>query len=206
MPKDTNATAAQQHSPKKIGLPPLLIRLTRLVLSPIAAIAIVIRNLPKLTIGLLTAAGMPVTVLMTAASRKNRINQGKILERRKLPLDFSFSFRERYSARMKVMGMIASVRVSLTIVASVSAVSLPTALLQVVAAATTEEVSFTAVPAKTLVAHAKRHAGGGKEKCGQYVKEKNRGDGFCHILIIRIDDRSGSCYGGTAADRRTDAD
>ena len=90
---------------------------------------------------------MPVTVLMTAASRKNRINQGKILERRKLPLDFSFSFRERYSARMKVMGMIASVRVSLTIVASVSAVSLPTALLQVVAAATTEEVSFTAVPA-----------------------------------------------------------
>ena len=147
MPKDANATAAQQHNPKRIGFPPFLIRLTRLVLRPIAAIAMVIRNLPKLTIGLLMVAGIPVTVLMTAASRKNRINQGKILARLKLPLAFCFSLRERYKASTKVIGMMARVRVNFTMVAKVKAVSLPTALLQVVAAATTEEVSFTAVPA-----------------------------------------------------------
>ena len=147
MPKDANATAAQQHSPSRIGFPPFLIRLTKLVLSPIAAIAMVIRNFPKLTIGLLTAAGILVMVLTTAAIRKKRINHGKILASLKLPLAFCFSLRERYKASTKVMGMIAKVRVSLTMVASVSAVSLPAALLQVVAAATTEEVSFTAVPA-----------------------------------------------------------
>lgn len=47
----------------------------------------------------------------------------------------------------KVMGIIAKVRVSFTIVARDNAVSLPAILLHVVAAATTEEVSLTAVPA-----------------------------------------------------------
>ena len=146
-----------------------------MVLSPIAAIAMVIRNFPKLTIGLLTAAGILVMVLTTAAIRKKRINHGKILASLKLPLAFCFSLRERYKASTKVMGMIAKVRVSLTMVASVSAVSLPAALLQVVAAATTEEVvvySRAGPHAESLIAHAQRHAGSGKEKCGQHVKRK----------------------------------
>ena len=53
-------------------------------------------------------------------------------------------FRVRHRARIKVMGMIISVRVSLTMVASSPAVS-----LKAKPAATTEEVSLMAVPAQT---------------------------------------------------------
>ena len=60
------------------------------------------------------------------------------------PADFSFSVLQKAST--KVIGIIARVRVSFTIVA-VSKVLLPCIPSQAVAAAVTDEVSLTAVPA-----------------------------------------------------------
>lgn len=49
----------QQHRPTKIGFPPLLISFTILVLSPIAAIAITIKNLLSVLNGTNTLLGTP---------------------------------------------------------------------------------------------------------------------------------------------------
>ena len=46
MARLTTAMQNQQISPSRIGLPPVLISLTKLVLRPIAAMAIAIINLP----------------------------------------------------------------------------------------------------------------------------------------------------------------
>lgn len=87
-------------------------------------------------------------VVITDARIKYRINMGKIFRK------FTFSPPEvlvlvRYNARTSVIGMIASVLVSFTVTA-LSSVLFPRWYMesQVDAAAVTEEVSFTAVPAK----------------------------------------------------------
>ena len=92
-------------------------------------------------------AGSENTVVTTAASRKKSINIGNALFKLNVfsPL---FSFLAVHIANTKVIGMIASVLVRFTIVAA-SRVLLPWIPSQAVAAAVTDEVSFTAVPAKS---------------------------------------------------------
>ena len=89
-------------------------------------------------------------VVITDAATKYKINIGKICfnDTCFCPSLF-FSLRERRKASTKVIGIIASVRVSFTVTA-VSSVALPSPHIvsQVEAAAVTDEVSFTAVPAK----------------------------------------------------------
>ena len=111
-----------------------------------AAIAITIKNLLSSLIGSVIVAGSENTVVTTAASRKKSINIGNALFKLNVfsPL---FSFLAVHIANTKVIGMIASVLVSFTIVAA-SRVLLPWIPSQAVAAAVTDEVSFTAVPAK----------------------------------------------------------
>ncbi len=92
------------------------------------------------------------TVVMTAAMIKYRMNIGNALFKLNLPdvfPSFAADFA-RTSESTSVIGMIASVRVSLTVTAVLS-VSLPRfhMLSQVEAAAVTDEVSLIAVPAKT---------------------------------------------------------
>ena len=91
------------------------------------------------------------TVVITDAITKYKINIGKALFKLKpsaLPLSFALFFA-RAIASIKVIGIIASVRVSFTVTALCS-VSLPRfhILSQVDAAAVTDDVSLIAVPAK----------------------------------------------------------
>ena len=72
----THAMPTQQHSPIRIGLPPVRTSLTILVFRPIAAIAMTIKNLDSALNGEKAAAGMPAavqTVVTTDASTKNRM-------------------------------------------------------------------------------------------------------------------------------------
>ena len=144
--------AVQQQNPIKIGFAPDLINLIRSVLRPIAPIAIIIINLLRFFIGVKKAAGtlkkLVHTVVISEAAMNQSMKNGKIfLISTFLPsVD---SFLVRIKARLRVIGMIASVRVSFTVTA-LSSVALPSPyiLSQVEAHAVTEEVSFTAVPAK----------------------------------------------------------
>ena len=86
------------------------------VFNPIAAIAITIKNLLKSLIGAVIVVGKLNTVVIIDAKTKKRIKYGKIFLRFTLLLFFSLS-RVRLKARTRVIGMIASVLVSLTIVA-----------------------------------------------------------------------------------------
>ena len=61
-----------------MGLPPLLTRLTRLVFSPMAAIAMAIINLPMEGSSARKGKLLPTSVFTTAASTKYRINIGKM--------------------------------------------------------------------------------------------------------------------------------
>lgn len=115
--------------------------------------AITIRNLESSFRGAKNRTSAPAaadTVVITEASTKNRMKKGKILRRRKVlsplpPAFFIFAVRQKASA--SVMGMMASVRVSFTMVA-VSSVFAPGCMpSQAAAAAVTEDVSLTAVPA-----------------------------------------------------------
>ena len=115
------------------------------VFKPIAAIAITIKNLLKSLIGAVIVVGKLNTVVIIDAKTKKRIKYGKIFLRFTLLLFFSLS-RVRLKARTRVIGMIASVLVSLTIVAW-SNVLLPWIPSQAVAVAVTDEVSLTALPA-----------------------------------------------------------
>ena len=86
-------------------------------------------------------------VVITEANIKYIINIGKIFFNEKL-LVFEF-FLELYIAKNKVIGIIANVLVSFTIVAeSKTCVPVLWILSQADAVAVTDEVSFTAVPAK----------------------------------------------------------
>ena len=86
---------------------------------------------------------------MTDASTKYRIKNGKIDFRLTFTPSLLRSFFVRQNARTRVIGMIASVLVSLTVTALSSVADpRPNIVSQVEAAAVTEEVSLTAVPAK----------------------------------------------------------
>ena len=118
-----------------------------LVFRPIAAIAMTIKNLLISFKGFVTAAGRWKTVVTTEASKKNSTKKGKIFFRLTFaPSALCLSRRVRTNASTSVIGMIASVRVSLTIAAA-SSVLLPWIPSQACAAAVTEEVSLIAVPA-----------------------------------------------------------
>ena len=66
----------QQHRPTKMGFVPLLTSLMILVLRPMAAIAMTIKNLLSVLKGVNTLPGTPAavqTVVITEASTKKRI-------------------------------------------------------------------------------------------------------------------------------------
>ena len=136
-----------------IGLPPVLISLIILEFSPMPAIASTIKNLLHSLIGMKKDEGKPkfvVMVVKTEARRKNRIKNGKIFFRSNVLVCSFFALLVRKAANPRVIGIIASVRVSFTVTA-LSSVAFPKwyMLSQVDAAAVTEEVSLIAVPANT---------------------------------------------------------
>lgn len=122
----------QQHPPSISGFPPDLINFTTLLLSPIAAIAIMIKNFDNSFNGANTSALTPIvihTVVITAAMMKYKMNIGNALFKLNLfdaesafP-DFAADFA-RIRDNTSVIGIIASVRVSFTVTA-VFSVSLP---------------------------------------------------------------------------------
>ena len=97
-----------------IGFPPVFINLTMLVFSPIAPIAIVIRNLPVSVNGFVVLLSRLNIVLIIEANKKNKTNHGNIFDNLTVVVDLLL---ERYKASTSVIGIIARVRVSLTIVA-----------------------------------------------------------------------------------------
>lgn len=154
MPRLTREMLIQQQRPISIGFPPDFTSFTILVLSPIADIAMTIKNFESSLKGEKKELSTPrevQTVVIIEASTKKTMNIGKTFLRLKVLFasDCSFlSFLVRQNARTRVMGIIARVRVSFTIVA-VSRVLAPACIpSHAVAAAVTEEVSFIAVPAK----------------------------------------------------------
>ncbi len=113
------------------------------VFRPIAAIAVTIKKVPACVNKPDATVGIPAKVFMTAATMNPKINHGKTLamlndERPDTAVLLLLTTTERISA----IGTIIKVRVSLTIVARLKAAG-----LQEAAAATTDEVSFIAVPA-----------------------------------------------------------
>ena len=118
--------------------------------------AMTMKNFESALMGATTPAGSAKTVVMTLASTKKRMKNGKIFlmsndpAARPSPQPASatrFAARTCRNARASVMGMIARVRVSLTMVAWSSAFEPGCMPSQAAAAAVTEDVSFTAVPA-----------------------------------------------------------
>ena len=85
MPRDTAAMAIQQHRPMRIGLPPVRTSLTMLVLKPMAAMAMMMKNFESSLMGAVTADGRANTVVMTLASTKKMMKNGKIFLRSKVP-------------------------------------------------------------------------------------------------------------------------
>ena len=67
MPRLTTAIATQQHAPMRIGLPPVRTSLTMSVLKPIAAMAMMMKNLLSSLMGAVASAGRAKTVVMTLA-------------------------------------------------------------------------------------------------------------------------------------------
>ena len=61
----TSEIPSQQQNPVKIGFVPVFINFTILVFSPMAAMAMTIRNLLSSLSGAVTSAGRPKTVVMT---------------------------------------------------------------------------------------------------------------------------------------------
>ena len=76
--RQTAVIETQQQNPMKIGLAPLLISLTILVFNPMAAIAMIIKNLLNSFNGAVTVPGRLNTVVMTDANTKNKIKNGNI--------------------------------------------------------------------------------------------------------------------------------
>lgn len=109
----------QQQSPARMGFPPVRMSLTIFVFRPIAAIAMIIKNLLSDLKGVKISGEAPrdtAAVVMTEAPAKARIKYGKTFRR------FVFcavvpAFFVRKNARNRVIGIIARVRVSLTVTA-----------------------------------------------------------------------------------------
>ena len=100
---------------------------SRLVFNPIAAKAVTIRNLLVCLIAEATAAGMAMALLRIAKARNPQINQGTIFTTFTfLPSVCCSSFRLTrmpIQANTSTVGMMAMVRVSLTMVATSPAAS-----------------------------------------------------------------------------------
>ena len=143
----------QHAKPRMSGLPPDLMSFTMSVLRPIAAMARTIKKRLSSFTGANTDASIPTAeaaVVMIDAHIKYSINVGNIalmLTDAPSPPD-CFARRVRRNASASVIGIIASVLVSFTVTA-VSSVAEPRLhmLSHVDAAAVTDDVSFTAVPA-----------------------------------------------------------
>lgn len=141
----------QQQKPSSKGFEPVFTSFTMLVFSPTALIARIMKNLLKDFSGEKNSTGTPkeeAIVVMTEAITKYRINIGKTADSFTcLPVDLDL--RARTKANTNAMGIIANVRVSFTVTAlSNVAEPSPYKESQVEAAAVTEDVSLTAVPAK----------------------------------------------------------
>ena len=120
MSRLTPVMPAQQQSPIKIGLPPVLTSLTMLVFSPMAAIATTMKNLLSSLSGSKKLSGKPnwtAIVVTIDAATNQRIKNGNIFRSCTLPPAFSFLPRSRKNASTRVMGIMASVLVSLTVTA-----------------------------------------------------------------------------------------
>ena len=142
----------QQLNPMMIGFAPDLINFTISVFNPMAPIAMMIINLLKSFIGVKKEDGTPRKLVQIVVTKEAAMNQ--IIKNGKIFLKSTFfpepvSCLVRINASANVIGMIASVLVSFTVTA-LSSVALPRLymLSHVEAHAVTEEVSFTAVPAK----------------------------------------------------------
>ena len=195
----THAIATQQQNPMKIGLPPVLTSFTILVFMPIAAIAITIKNLDSVLSGVNTPAGTPTvvhTVVMMDASTKYRINIGnaRLSEKASPPwLCSVLALWVRHSASTSVIGMIASVRVSLTDggdfqrIAAVDAVPCGSGcrygrgIIDRRARKQTEAV----------VSHAEHAAERREGQRRDDVEQKNNRNRLRDLLIVRADNRSG---------------
>ena len=84
----TAVMAAQQHKPIRMGLPPVLTSLIRSVLSPMAAMAMMMKNLDSSLKGAKAAASTPARdapVVIREASMKNSRKKGNTRRREKLP-------------------------------------------------------------------------------------------------------------------------
>ena len=81
----------QQQKPVNMGFAPVFTSFTMLVLSPIAAIAIIIRNLLKSFKGAIASAGSWNTVVTTDANTKKRTKYGNVFLRLKVDPSVSFS-------------------------------------------------------------------------------------------------------------------
>lgn len=80
MIKLTRVIPTQQDNPIKIGFPPVLTRFTIFVFKPIAAMAIIIKNLDKSFNGVKTSIGTPkavAIVVISDAPTKKRMKNGK---------------------------------------------------------------------------------------------------------------------------------
>ena len=71
--------AIQQHNPVSMGFPPVLTSFTIFVFSPMAAMAMIMKNLLSSLSGLVTAAGSWKTVVTTEASTKKEDKEGENL-------------------------------------------------------------------------------------------------------------------------------
>lgn len=116
-----------------------------LVFNPIAANAIDKKNFDRKEIFLTILSGTDTMLLKVTIARKPRINHGKIL----ITLTFSvvcadFSFFAYTHEKIRTIGTINSILVSLTMVARE-----PAASEKAYPAATTEDVSLTAVPTQS---------------------------------------------------------
>lgn len=140
--------------------------------------AITIINFPAVTKDS-DIVGTPQKVFAIAVKMKPMTNQGNTLMNENLlspPLSsVCFAFRAVYIAKINVMGTIINVLVSFTMVAKARAVLSPAALLQAVPAATTDDVSFMAVPdhiPKPISLIPKRCPNAGKINTATILKRK----------------------------------
>ena len=189
----TPAIPIQQQSPIKIGFPPVFTSLMMLVFRPIAAIAMTIKNLLISFKGFVTAAGRWKNGGNHGSKQKKQHKEGENL----FQIDFcalcAMPFPAvRTNASTSVIGMIASVRVSLTIAAA-SSVLLPWIPSQACAAAVTEEVSLIAVPAnrpKPSLDRPSSPPSVGKISAAITLKQEDHRNGLRNLLIIRINARA----------------
>lgn len=115
----TTVIAAQQPKPSAMGFPPFFTSLTMSVFSPMAVMAMTMKNLLSVLSGANTDALTPRVVqivVIRLATMNHKINIGNARLKLKA-FDAAFSRFARASASTSVIGMIASVRVSFTVTA-----------------------------------------------------------------------------------------